>query len=224
VVSPRGGGGSAGLAGPAVVSAAAARVAALEAEFVQRAVDNPRPSVSAAEDLLNARFKQAVSAQRKQRGAGSANAAGPWISAVRPLSRADRRELEAALQSKVEFLCYTARAKETNDNRARDLRDWALFCRLLGHDAMLYDKAGVRTLHLFLAWRALSWESWRKKKGAADRRGLSYQSIANALSSIRTWHFEHLGVKLAPMDQLSRLIQRAVKRVEGPKKGAFAVD
>ena len=91
-----------------------------------------------------------------------------------------------------------------------------LFCRLLRLNPYLSSAEDAQTLHAFIAWKGLSFRKQRHRAG--DPLGVKHQTIANEVSSIRTWIAEILGVNLSKVDLVSKQMLKGLKRVSGAKK------
>jgi hypothetical protein len=192
----------------------------IEEEARQRQATNPRPAVTSVERELSARFHAELKAARRKLGA-AAKLQGPWIDAITPLPPDRAAATLAALSAGASFLHFASRASGTNGNRERHLRDWLVFCRLLGVHPYLSDARDARTLHAYIAWKGLSYVKARQKPGTP--LGIQSDSLANQLSSIRTFHQEMLGVNLHKIDPLSRQLVKGVKRISGPRKARLRV-
>ena len=115
----------------------------IEEEARQRQATNPRPAVTSVERELSARFHAELKAARRKLGA-AAKLPGPWIDAITPLPPDRAAATLAALSAGASFLHFASRASGTNGNRERHLRDWLVFCRLLGVHPYLSGR-GCRT-------------------------------------------------------------------------------
>ena len=64
---------------------------------------------------------------------------------------------------------------------------------------------------------AVSWKPFYSKANhkAGAPLGVQHGTLANEVSSIRTFHHEIMGVDLAKIDPLSRLLVKGVKRMSG---------
>ena len=188
----------------------------LAAERKLREAENPRPAVTRVECELSDRFHAEVKAAKRRRGVGGATGHGPWIQEIEPMP-ADRAEAALrALSAGASFLHFAARAKGTNVERDRHLRDYLIFCRLLRVNPYLYEAQHTSTLHAYIAWKALSYRKDRQKQGSP--LGLQFQTVANEVSTVRTFHAEVVGVNLLKIDPLSKQLLKGVKRVSGAEK------
>ena len=175
--------------------------------------NNPRPPVSREVDGFSARFRQTLAAAKRSMGVGRAISHGPWINQVSPLTPAAATAIVRSLTQGVGFLHSVSRARGTNLERDRHIRDWLLFCRLLRLSPYISTARDAAALHAYVAWKALAYRGKKHKRGQAP--GLSYQSVANELSSIRTFHAEALGVHLHKIDPLAKQLVKGIRRISG---------
>ena len=85
--------------------------------------------------------------------------------------------------------------------------------RLLRLSPYISTARDAAALHAYVAWKALAYRGKKHKRGQAP--GLSYQSVANELSSIRTFHAEALGVHLHKIDPLAKQLVKGIRRISG---------
>ena len=187
--------------------------ARLRAEYEQLSRDNPRPPLSSEVGDFTARFASTLKTAIRSLGVGKAISDGPWINQVSPLPPTAALATVRALTRGVGFLHSVSRARGTNRERDRHIRDWLLFCRLLRLSPYITTAQDTTSIHAYIAWKALAYRGKKHKSGQPP--GLSYQSVANELASIRTFHAEALGVRLHEIDPLAKQLVKGLRRISG---------
>ena len=211
-----------GLDSDPVVQAALQEAARLLQERDERLRRHPRPAMPAAVSALTNSFHTVLADAKRRGGVGSALRDGVWIDEAQPLLQVTRDAARAALEDGAYFLESKSRSDGTNVNRDRHLRNWFLFCRLLGYRPFMYDRSDVAALHAFVAWRSLGYVRKGDIGKAGVLPGLQHGSVANEVSAIRTYHAS-FGVDLLEIDPRSSQLVKGLRRISGSVKPALRI-
>ena len=171
----------------------------LKLERARRLDENPRPRIGREMRELNDIFRNCLKVAKANPNVNAARD-GAWVRDSEQLPTKRAAELRHALGKGATLLHDAARASGTNAQRERHLRDWMLFCRILRVSPYMTSREDCTTLHKYISWKGLFYSKANHKAGAP--LGVQHGTLANEVSSIRTFHHEIMGVDLAKIDPL----------------------
>lgn len=181
----------------------------IKAERDRHHRNEQRPSITDVEKSFTAQFHAVIRAAREALPKGEASRTGPWVYQINPV--ANSAATLAALDRGASYLHWVSRATGTNVERDRHIRDWLVFCRLLGVSPHMTTQRDTATLHAYMAWKGLVYKG--KRQSASAPPGLQHQTVMNEVATIRTYHREVVGVDLHRLAPLAQQLGKGIKRI-----------
>ena len=181
----------------------------IKAERDRHRRNEQRPTITDVETSFTAQFHAVIRAARASLPKGEASRTGPWVYQINPV--ANPAAALAALDRGATYLHWVSRATGTNVERDRHIRDWLVFCRLLGVSPHMVTQRDTATLHAYMSWKGLVYKG--KRQSASAPPGLQHQTVMNEVATIRTYHREVVGVDLHRLAPLAQQLGKGIKRI-----------